>query len=267
MPERKALTVERVLENGEKFKETYIYIPREISLFQKARDENDWLSALRFFFNRVLFQGRADTISSKVFRRVTESIEEAIRETGENVSLGDLKEVLRPKLERRIGRGKVGKGGDIELVMSTLNFLEEEVEDRNIINYSIRLIKFGQIDCLYYRLCEEIKGVGPKTASLFLRDLYFIAEEEIGDSFRRSKDFLFLLPVDVWVRRVVSCLGLFDYPPSKWSGGSSELDRELRKVMVEKFMEKAPLFDAGAWYTGFHEMKRGFYPECIPKKS
>ena len=259
----RSLSVETIFGNGRRYKKVYLHNHPDYDFFRKAEEESDWLSGLRFFLHRVLFQGRADRISERVYGRVIESINLVIKEVGEDAPLGDLKAYLEPKLRERIGKHKVGKGRDRDLVLSTLDFLER-VGDRNIIRYAIQQMKSGQVDCLFYRLTYEILGIGPKTASLFLRDIYLLREEELVDAFRRTEDFQFLLPVDVWVRRIVNCLGLFDYPISKQSSGSSKLDRELREVMARKFRERAPLFDAGAWYTGFHEVKRGLYPECVP---
>ncbi len=257
----RSLTVETVFANGRRYKEEYLLRHNDHWFFMKAEREDDWLGGLRFFLNRVLYQGRNDGVSKRVYDRVIDSLDLAIGVVGEDAPLGDLKANLEPKLRERIGRGQIGRSGDIELVLSTLDFLER-IGERNVVRYAIRQMKSGQVDCLFYRLIHGIRGVGPKTASLFLRDIYLLKEGELSDAFRRLEDFQFLLPVDVWVRRVVSCLGLLEYPPEKQSRGSSSLDRELRKVLAERFGRRAPLFDAGAWYTGSHEMKKYLYPGC-----
>ncbi len=180
----RSLTVETVFANGRRYKEEYLLRHNDHWFFMKAEREDDWLGGLRFFLNRVLYQGRNDGVSKRVYDRVIDSLDLAIGVVGEDAPLGDLKANLEPKLRERIGRGQIGRSGDIELVLSTLDFLER-IGERNIVRYAIRQMKSGQVDCLFYRLIHGIRGVGPKTASLFLRDIYLLKEGELSDAFRR----------------------------------------------------------------------------------
>lgn len=252
------LTVERVMENGKRYKAELL--ANESSPFQKARE--DWLIALEFFLSRALSQGIAAAFSGSLLIELMDLIKLTISELGSSPSLKELRDAIKPKLEGRVGR-KFGRRREIELLTTTLSFIEEYApEDWNILEYSIQLMRAGLTDCLYYRLTREIAGLGPMTSSLFLRDTYFLAEEELRSSFKKPRDFRFLLPIDAWVRRVVSCLGFFNYPLERIAFGDPELDRKLREAMANEFAELSPIFNAGAWYTGFHELREGLYPEC-----
>lgn len=65
-------------------------------------------------------------------------------------------------------KGKIGRGKDVEMVISILNFVSG-LEDKNIVNYSIYKIKNGEVKEHYYDL-QKIYSIGPKITSFYLRD-------------------------------------------------------------------------------------------------
>ena len=240
-----------VLENGEKYVECLL--KQEAAFIEEAR--SDWLKALEFFYSRVLLQGRSDEMSFGVISVVNKLLKDTFRELGRVATPMDLMDPLRPKLEENIGKGdderrKVGKRRDIDLVLDSLVFLAEEVQgDWNIVNYSIRMIKSGLTDCVCRRLTDGIKGVGPKTSMLFLRDLYLHFEEELRGSMLSVRDYEYLQPVDTWVRKVAQMLGMVEHPEGEVKRG--KWDWEIRSAIVREFGDKSPLFNAGAWFTGY----------------
>ena len=63
----RSLTVETVFANGRRYKEEYLLRHNDHWFFMKAEREDDWLGGLRFFLNRVLYQGRNDGVSKRVY--------------------------------------------------------------------------------------------------------------------------------------------------------------------------------------------------------
>lgn len=243
------VTIDEVMRNAEEYRRRIVEPSRRE--FEEAF--GDWVKAMKFFFSRVLFQGRRDSISAKVVETVYEAIDEVMRGR-EEITPHQLKELLEPELEARIGKGKVGKKNDIVLVIDTLKFLNDEAgkDEWNLLGYSVRIMKSEGPQCLYAKLVSGIRGVGPKTSMLFMRDLYFLLEDELKESIQDMRDFEYLQPIDTWVRKVVLKLGLMKC----LKGNESDkelvpLDWEIRRTIVEKFGEKSPDFNAGAWLTGY----------------
>ena len=88
----------------------------------------------------------------------------------------------------------------------------------------------------------KIRGIGPKIASFFLRDVAFLGNISINE-LEKLQDRSLLQPVDVWVRRTVSFL----------DGSSGQKDEEIAKRLVEMAVaaQCCPLsLNAGAWYLG-----------------
>ena len=79
-------------------------------------------------------------------------------------------------------------------------FVAELIEDRhNIVSWAARMASGGWASAAFVQL-QSLRGIGPKIAALFLRDVvtsHGIAESTLDD--RRC-----ILPVDVWVRRGIS---------------------------------------------------------------
>lgn len=130
---------------------------------------------------------------------------------------------LRKELEEKIGKGKVGRQRDIELVIDTLKFISE-LQDKNLVNYSVQMIKKGKLEELWKSLQRSkskngIISVGGKVSSLYLRDL--VALLKLG-SFVPAEQQKFLQPIDTWVRKLCGRLGI------------KGTDQKLRRRIVEK---------------------------------
>jgi len=147
----------------------------------------DTLEALKFFLSRVLFQRRKDEISYRVYVK----IKDILKSHKENLT--DL-EKIKNELNKQIGRGKIGRKMDVQIVIEMLRYFGE----RNIVAYAYDKIKAGEISMLFKEI-QKICGVGDKTASLFIRDLIMIYRELLNVI--KKENVRFILPVDTWVRK------------------------------------------------------------------
>lgn len=208
------------------------------------------LRALEFFFSRVCFQGRRDDLSARVFYAAMEVLnsefgDEDFRARYLTNAAQNWVSVMR-ELEVKIGKGKVGKAGDIKMITSTLAFIGR-LPDLNVVSYSLRELRSGRVEQHYRELqgsqsANGIYQVGPKVAALYLRDLVslYSLEDQIPD-----ESAFCLQPVDVWVRKVAKRVGL-----------SSELDDHQIQIEMARLCRRnaiSPLrFNQGAWYVGYN---------------
>ena len=222
--------------------EKYI-IPR----FDKERILKDWWEGTKFFLGKSFYQGRRDIISAKVEERVMKVLNEYIEENGghpeiilEKENLDDIK----VHLKKVIGKGKIGRGRDVEMVISILDYLSN-ISNENIIRYSIDKIKSRNLKEHFLEL-QKIFSIGPKISSFYIRDLISIynLEDEISKT-----DWIFLQPVDTWVRKVSFKVGIID--------DENEKDRIVREKIVEACLHLglSPIkYNQGAWYIGYNSL-------------
>lgn len=206
----------------------------------------DWREALKFFFSKAFYQGRTDIISARVEEAALRILKPVFAQ--ENLYPGDWDlDSLRRNLQEKVGRGKIGKARDIEMVVSSLRYVSR-VPDSNIVAHSVRRINAGEIGQHYEEIQRSeneggIVQVGPKIAAFYLRDVVslFELEDKVSENFQFT-----LQPVDVWVRRVAFDTGMVPKGTS---------DRELRQAIIDlcRTEECSPLqFNQGAWYAGAH---------------
>ena len=227
-----------ILKSGEIYRKKFLdknFLRERLSINVSELKKNK-LEALKFFFSRVLFQGRRDELSEKVYGYVKEVLEDCLQRFGkidEKICEDKLKEIKENK-------GKI-RGRDIELVTGTLKKLKEfkEFKDENIVTYSIKKIQKGNIKELYNEL-NKIRGIGQKTSSLFLRDLVLLFELKIN----KKEDAMYLQPIDTWVRKGLEIL----------FGIKDKNDKELKRKIVNicKSVEDSVKFNAGLWIIGTH---------------
>lgn len=108
----------------------------------------------------------------------------------------------------------------------------------NIIVSSKNALKVGQTKEAWAKLVK-IQGIGPKIASLFLRDVAIRYENELR--LPKDNDRWLLQPIDIWVRRIVMQL-------------DNNIDKnaryeELAKWIVSK-SERPEYCNQGMWYFG-----------------
>ncbi len=207
---------------------------------------SDPRAALDFFFGRACFQGRRDDISRRVYQAVIETLDEHPFSHGARPMEERERSLIESALRERIGKGKVGKSRDVEMVLSTLDYAAK-LPKQNIVKYSVEQVSGGRISQHYLELQRaSSKGgiiqVGPKIAAFYLRDIVclYSLEEHV------SAEFAFCLqPIDVWVRRLCSKIGIAD---------DKARDDEVRRAIVaacNKYNVPPPLFNQGAWYVGY----------------
>lgn len=208
--------------------------------------------ALNFFLDRVFYQGRQDRISEKVRDQVKLAIEEFEKAKGDFNALfgiqnhGDLRQILFS----RIGRGKVGRGSDIDLMISLLEFAAQ-VKGNNLISYLKENFQRGKVVYLFQTL-QKIKRIGPKISSFILRDFSVLFGLDEGLDI---DDYVALQPVDTWVMKVGHILGLYDLKEiNKMS--EKKRDEKIRQSIIDYCISQKlspPRFNQGMWYYGFSE--------------
>jgi hypothetical protein len=99
------------------------------------------------------------------------------------------------------------------------------------------------INCKKSKEDSGIISIGPKVASLYLRDLVTMLSLQHKVS---SKDQVFLQPVDTWVSQITKKIGI-----------EETTDEEIRMKIIERCKlanESAIKFNEGVWYLGTHSL-------------
>ena len=101
--------------------------------------DNFW-SALDFFLSRACYQGRRDEISIRVYQAAVEVLKPELS-TSDGASKYQIlkKQNWKPvevALRGKIGKGYVGKARDVDMVLSTLDFIGS-LPDLNLARYSV----------------------------------------------------------------------------------------------------------------------------------
>lgn len=234
-----------IVANGERYRKEFLagYVPKKLI--------DDWWEAFKLFLNRICMQGRRDSISKKVYERAVDVLAQLKDESNvRKASQNDWKDI-QSQLSGKIGKGKVGKGRDIEMIISALQFVDRLTEyGRNIVAFSVAEIKAGKICQHYFGLQKSSSGrgilqVGPKVAAFYLRDVVTIFNLEN----HVSPEAVFTLqPIDTWVRQIAEELNFID---------KSMSPKDAQKIITIKCREKnisAIAFNQGAWYTGFNSL-------------
>lgn len=215
---------------------------------KRERMLEDPKEALYFFFDRVFYQGRQNSVSDRVRDEAKAAIEEFERERGDFKALFDLQNHgrLRELLSLRIGKGKVGRKLDKDLVISLLEF-GAKVKGNNLVSFLKDNFQRGRVRSLFLEL-QKIRGIGPKISSFILRDFSVLYGLDQGLS---DDDYVVLQPIDVWVRKVGVLLGLYK--------STEETDKRIRIYIVDYCISQKlspPRFNQGMWYYGFSERPR-----------
>ena len=151
---------------------------------------------------------------------------------------------IEEELKKVIGKGKIGKGADIEMTINSLQFISM-LPKKNIVTYSLKEIKEGDLNKLYRNLQKRyskdgIYSVGPKIASFYLRDLVSLFDY---DKYINEDDSILLQPIDTWIRQVAFNIGL--------TNKRNQNDKEVRDIIVSECNKHglSPIkFNQGAWF-------------------
>ncbi|HSR69780.1 MAG TPA: hypothetical protein VLU25_17755 [Acidobacteriota bacterium] len=223
--------------------------------------DQDWLAGLLFFLEHVYPQGRNDDLSMryyksaenvicKWFRPVESKAEDAIKACAKQQWLPTRASwwtdgSFSSPLTKALSRENAGKRRDIEMVVDSLRFVLT-LPDRNLVRFSRSEVRAGRVT-EHYKLLQELRQVGPKTASLYLRDLctlYSLTPD--------PEQLVSILPVDTWVRQVCEWLGVVS------ADDTESLVRERIVDLCEAASVSPAEFNCGAWYLG-----RGSFRLCL----
>lgn len=227
---------------------------RRDNLTQAPRTlETDWWQAFKFFLGRACYQGCSDVQSDRVYDRACEVLEPLFSDAQRDLNYESQKKGLwreiNSQLCEKIGKGKVGKARDVEMIISALQFIGA-LPNKNIVAYSVEKIRSGQLQLHYKQLqrSEETTGirqVGPKIAALYLRDIasLFQLTDSVDDS-----SAVCLQAVDTWVQQIAKRLKIVDEDADnqKTQDAIVKLCREQRISPIR--------FNQGAWYVGYHAL-------------
>jgi len=226
---------------------------------------SDWWHALNFFLHRVFFRGRSDVVSRKFLDKTITVLREM---------LGDEPELDLRALDAALKRAGVSNSEDRRMVVGTIEFTSGlQRYDFNIVDYVMSEYERGTHLERILESLKSIPGVGDKTASMFLRDLFY----HFRTSDLTQEECSLLQPIDVHVRRVALRTGLvFEYlrhklgcTPSQAAALLSEVGDMPIKLSISYFSTVAdvsPLeVNGGLWVVGKIACKPLKFDKLIPK--
>ncbi len=227
-------TIKKIINYGDKYIEKHL-----TNVFNTDLMLKDWWEGLQFFLSHSFYQGRRDEISMRVEEKAMNVLKEFVRTNNDDATFL-INPINFPKIENAlsqvVGKGKIGRGRDIKMIISKL-------KERNIVNYSISKIKNGNTKEHFYEL-QNIVSIGPKITSFYLRDLICMYSL---DSFMSEEDLVFLQPIDTWVRKVAFKVGIID--------NLDEDESIIREKIVKTCLSlkiSTIKFNQGAWFLGYN---------------
>ncbi|HWP30229.1 MAG TPA: hypothetical protein VNK96_00655 [Fimbriimonadales bacterium] len=232
---------------GEKYQKEYLYNKIGKQDLQKLLKEN-WYEALIFFFNKSFKRGRKNEISLRFLHKTIKVLDEYFKNSAR---MPILKENWKFTLQNKLQKGEVTNRYDRGMVLSTLELIQN-LDDNNIINYSLQLIENNQIEIIYNQL-DSLIAVGDKIASYFLRDVACIFDSNIHN----DKQVL-LQPIDTRVSYILEELHIAQKNEiNKAKKGNKNSLKHVREAIIKRCNESrvSPIeFNQGAWYLGFHNL-------------
>lgn len=197
---------------------------------------SDWAEAYRFFLRYILYQGRSNEISDRVFEAAITALDPFLDEPRPP----DNSAGLESALQETVGPGKIGKGRDIRMMVEAVDLIRE-LPGHNLVQESIKQIRAGEL-ASHAEGLKDIHGVGPKTSALYLRAVVstFGLDENLGKT-----EYELILPVDAWIVELARHFDITDNPKRNMR----EVQRQLVSVIVNCDCNPR-LVEYGAWYVG-----------------
>lgn len=222
--------IARVAEYGDRYRAEKIYDEDE-----PGRDEGPF--GLTFFLKRAFASARSEGLSG----RYREAAEKAIKchKNGIKNCFESDASVRTLGLRDDLEDAGVGNKRDRRMVVDILDHLED-FPDYEVVGYVKTKVDENDLEGASDKL-REIYNIGPKKATLFLRDAVVLldCEDDVAPG-----DYEYLFPVDTWVHGVANELGVVDTDGVDWSQNSPEIIDELPAGV-------SPIeFNQGAWYVG-----------------
>jgi hypothetical protein len=238
----KSTTIRNIVHLGEVRHGSDRYRTEYLKPVSKQSLERDWYGGLYLFLSDAFYQGRLDAVSERVEGAAMVVLDKYFRGRDISALRGCDFASLKDDLLAVIGKGKVGKGAgrphgrrNLPVRLAATRGEPDQLQCRR--NRGRRGI---------HKLSGEfqgITGIGPKIASLYLRDLVDIYDDL--ESKIAPEDLPLLQPIDVWVRRVAYKAGIV--------GNEQMSDVDIQKNIVRVCRElgvSALRFNQGAWYLG-----------------
>jgi endonuclease III len=192
----------------------------------------DWFASLDFWYSKSFYRGRRDKISNR-FRDCAMSV---IRQVGK----AHILEISSDELSSLLADAGVNNHIDRKMVVQSLDIIKN-ISNNNLSVYSRDGIKVERTQEIHSKL-QSIFGVGPKIASLYLRDLCFIYKL----SPKNKEQLVCLFPVDTWVKKV--SIGL-EIPGCTEKTNVDDIAETVVNFCINNKISPL-LFNAGAWMIG-----------------
>jgi hypothetical protein len=230
--------MEKIYQNINVFSQAY-YV-NHIKQFENKKNIflSDWWEAFIYFISFTFYQGRNDSMSQDVKelakKVLNENIGGSLAILEKSAKMNFVK--IREELNKVIGKGLKGKGRDIEMVISILTYIMK-LDAKNIVSHSINEIKNNRLSTLFRDLMT-ITQIGPKIASMYLRDLVTLFSLDV-----KKEDFYYLQPVDTWVKKFAQKLEIIN--------NNENGEALIRNKIVDECLENqiSPIaFNQGAWF-------------------
>ncbi len=244
MEQEKIIKIRKIADFGNRYEGEYL--GRDFENRDLIR--RNWWGGLQFLLRRSFYQGRRDAISEKVERRAMNVLKQHITPQTIGVTDGELQRI-RNELRQVIGKGRVGRGRDIQMTVEIIQFASrgEVVDKGSLVEYTISKIERGEVE-EHYKELDRIHSVGPKIASIYLRDVATVYSLEREGKIR-IEDMKFFQPIDTWVRRVAAKIGIVE---------DNDKEHEIREKIVKECLEAkvSPIkFNEGAWFIGHNSFQ------------
>ncbi|MFB6197252.1 MAG: hypothetical protein ABEI52_03130 [Halobacteriaceae archaeon] len=209
---------------------------------ETRRDElptDDDVEALLFFLYRSFHGARRVELSREYFQHSKDVIETERAQIGNVLDGGeadDWKETIRTELETEIGNS-----ADCQMVISLIEWLSDDSISGNIVQSSQRKIKNGELAEHHREIRKNVFNVGPKKASLYLRDIVAIANLESTT----EGQWEYIIPIDTQIATVASAVLEEDIQTDSWRHSARRIADVCRQHSISPVE-----FDEGAWYIG-----------------
>ena len=212
--------------------------------------EKHWFDALQFFLSKVFYGRLHDNRMLEYFWYAYKVLD------------CDRLHLLKPNfspdhLDLQMEREGVKNRHDRHMVIDSLSMARNlDLWDNNIASFTLDRIRNGKITEVYKALIHKghrgLHGIGPKRASVFIRDVVMIWKLE--QHVNTDDDFITCVPIDTHFQQTCERVGLRPERNKAHSGILSEQDvRSLARQITHacNLEEVSPFyFDVGAWMVG-----------------
>ena len=195
---------------------------------------------VHLLFRKVFASARSDRLSRQ-YREAAETVLRDYKREIEGRWTGDTNAFSKDEFLTELADAGIGNQHDRRMVVETIKYLGELDDfDHRIMEYTRASIQEGHIKTVFDEL-NSIHNVGPKKATLFLRDVVSGSNLE---EYVNGDDYRYVFPVDTRVFQVAEELDLVSTDSPRWETNSTEIVEACGDSV-------SPIeFNQGAWYIG-----------------